>query len=113
LAQVSERGSELIVEPSGKSYLSPDKTAILNLPAKTKVIPHEELLKRIHQVATIKLANSGQAVNESSMNIALQEAFNELTNKVDKLTTLIDRKQWGGDVYVDTTHISHVKSKVR
>lgn len=113
LAQVSERGSELIVEPSGKSYLSPDKTAILNLPAKTKVIPHEELLKRIHQVATIKLANSGEAVNESSMNIALQEAFNELTNKVDKLTTLIDRKQWGGDVYVDTTHISHVKSKVR
>lgn len=113
LAQVSEKGSELIVEPSGKTYLSPDKTAILNLPAKTKVIPHDELLKRIHQVATIKLANSGQAVNESSMNIALQEAFNELTHKVDKLTNIIDGKQWGGDVYLDTTHISHVKSKVR
>jgi hypothetical protein len=113
LAQVSEKGSELIVEPSGKTYLSPDKTAILNLPAKTKVIPHDELLKRIHQVATIKLANSGQAVNEKSMNIALQEAFNELTHKVDKLTNIIDGKQWGGDVYLDTTHISHVKSKVR
>lgn len=115
LAQVSEKGPELIIEPSGKTYLSPEKTAILDLPARTKVIPltHEELLKKVNQAATIKLAKSGQAVNEKSMNIALQEAFNELTHKVDKLTNIIDGKQWGGDVYLDTTHISHVKSKVR
>jgi hypothetical protein len=40
-----ERGTELAIEPGGKSYLSPDHATYTTMPAGTKIIPNHELTK--------------------------------------------------------------------
>ena len=112
-AQVSERGTELGILPDGRKFLTPEKTTIMNLPARTKIIPHEELMKKVNEVAMIKLATSGKAVTENSMSIEMQESFNELSQDVKKLTKIMSGKDWSPNISVDTTHLAHVKSKVK
>jgi hypothetical protein len=47
LAQVGEEGSELITLPSGKSFLSPDESTVMALPARTKVDTHKETMNQL------------------------------------------------------------------
>lgn len=43
LAKVSEKGAELVIEPSGKKYLTPSTEAIMNIPKGSKIIPNDEI----------------------------------------------------------------------
>jgi hypothetical protein len=49
-AIVGEKGSELIVNKSGDSYLSPDKPTLTYLPAGASVIPHEKTKGLVNNV---------------------------------------------------------------
>lgn len=40
-----EKGTELAIEPGGKSYLSPDHATFTTMPAGTKIVSHEQLIK--------------------------------------------------------------------
>ena len=45
-AIVGEKGTELVIEPGKKPYLTPDKaTYVPHLPKRTTIIPNDELLK--------------------------------------------------------------------
>ena len=85
----------------------------MNLPARTKVLPPELLMKKINEVAMVKLAKSGQVVNENTMSIALQESFNELSGKVDKLTDIMSEKEWNVEITGNYNHHMHVKKNIR
>lgn len=43
LAVVSEKGHELVIEPSGKKYFTPATEAIMNIPKGSKIIPNDEI----------------------------------------------------------------------
>jgi len=47
LARVGEEGTELITLPSGKSFLSPDESTMMALPARTKVDTHKETMNKL------------------------------------------------------------------
>lgn len=40
-----EKGTELAIEPSGKSYLSPSVATIAEMPKGTRIIPHDKLVR--------------------------------------------------------------------
>lgn len=87
---VGERGTELVVNPDGSSYLTPDSASLAWGEKGTKVIPHEKLINMIARPDKVQYAGGQQ--------IDMSQVINELKGvgkaiKSQKVnTTLITKK---------------------
>ena len=100
---------ELIVEPSGKTYISPSKSTIMNLPAKTKVIPQHKLLKMVTDATHVSLANTNTPITESMYINEMINQYEKLASKVDNLTNVMEAKSLQTNIYSDHDHNLHVQ----
>jgi hypothetical protein len=85
LAIVGEKGSELVVTPSGKLALSPDTPTLMDLPAGTEVIPHEETMARL---ALNQIAGEDSHTSDRS-----SYGFELMGRKIDSLNKTIKNKK--------------------
>jgi hypothetical protein len=92
LAVVSERGQELVIEPSGKKYLTPATESIINLPKGSKVIPNDELMKSVEQATMIKLGQGG-AVTSQQYGDVMVEIFEQTLEENRKLRRVLEDKK--------------------
>ena len=100
---------ELIVEPSGKSYLSPNKSTIMNLPAKTKVIPQKKLLQMVTDATHVSLANTSTPITEGMYINEMIAQYDKLASKVDRLSNVMEAKNMQTNIYSDYDHNLHVQ----
>ena len=100
---------ELIVEPSGKSYLSPNKSTIMNLPAKTKVIPQKKLLQMVTDATHVSLANTSTPITEGMYINEMIAQYDKLASKVDRLSNVMESKNMQTNIYSDYDHNLHVQ----
>ncbi|MBK8146582.1 MAG: hypothetical protein IPK62_17145 [Bacteroidetes bacterium] len=112
LAHVGEKGVELGILPGGKTFLTPATDTIMDLPAQTKIIPHEKLMQSVYNVAFKKLGN-GNKVSTDSMQTAMLEAFSELTNDVKELKKVMINKNSNVNIIGNFDHYMHVKKNIR
>ena len=89
-AEVGEKGTELVIEPSGKKYLTPNKSTIMNVKKGSKIIPHHELMNQVRLAAMVKL--SGQdSVSEMDYGNALIQAVIEQTEEQKRTRRAMER----------------------
>ena len=89
-AEVGEKGTELVIEPSGKKYLTPNKSTIMNVKKGSKIIPHHELMNQVRLSAMVKL--SGQdSVSEMDYGNALIQAVIEQTEEQKRTRRAMER----------------------
>ena len=77
LAVVSEKGSELVHEPSGKMYLTPDSASLMNIPKgsvitpadKTQKIIENEITGRIVKIDDIQLRRDNKSILKELKNL--------------------------------------------
>jgi len=69
---VSELGKELVIEPSGKTYFTPDRQTIMDIPKHSKIISHDEVMRMISNDATKQLA-AMPIVEKNQTDIKLEE----------------------------------------
>lgn len=100
---------ELIVEPSGKTYISPSKSTIMNLPAKTKVIPQHKLLQMVTDATHVSLANTSTPITEGMYINEMIAQYDKLASKVDNLTNVMEAKNLQTNIYSDYDHNLHVQ----
>jgi hypothetical protein len=77
LAWVGEKGSELMVEPGGKTSLTPGTATLMNLKRGTKIIPHHDVIQMI--------ANKDTVVNNEINLDKLIDAQKETTQAIKTL----------------------------
>jgi len=110
LAVVGDGGEhELIVEPSGKSYLSPNKSTIMNLPAKTKVIPQKKLLQMVTDATHVSLANTSTPITEGMYINEMIAQYDKLASEVKGLKEVMIGKNMQTNIYSDYDHNLHVQ----
>lgn len=71
---VGEKGKELVIEPSGKMYETPDTASIMNIPKASKIFTNEEYMRAIQNSSIKSLAGMGKPINENTYLAALLEA---------------------------------------
>ena len=108
LAIVGEKGVELGILPSGKTFLTPATDTLMDLPAQTKIIPHEKLMEGVYNVAFKKLANT-EKVTTDSMQTAMLDAFSEMTNEMKGIKNEIRNQKLGVNMYGDMEHMIRMK----
>lgn len=90
-AIVGEKGSELQIDPMGRLSLTPGQATLMNLPAHTSIIPHDQTMKAL-AYAGVKTSEIGRGVNSTS----------DLSRKLTELNNTIKNKR--------ETHISITRS---
>ena len=55
---VSEKGRELVIEPSGEAYFTPDEPSIIDIKKHSRVIPHNELNQMMYASMIINTAQN-------------------------------------------------------
>lgn len=108
LAIVGEKGTELGILPSGKTFLTPATDTLMDLPAQTKIIPHEKLMQGLDNIVFKKLGN-GDKVSTDSMQVAMLDAFSEMTNKMENIEKAIKKQKLGVNMYGDMEHLIRMK----
>lgn len=89
---VGDAGEELVIEPNGRKYITPDTDTLTMAPKGTKVIPNHELVKMMATPDRVQYVG-GQAVDISK----LVQAQNKTTAAIQKqqmATTLITKQGW-------------------
>ena len=110
-AIVGDAGMELVQEPGGRSYLTPNSPVIMDLPKKTKVIPHDELMQRVWNTAYVKMAGSGK-VTTDSMAAAMIGAFEEMTDEIRGVRKAVSNIGVNVTLRDDSRAMAHIKSRV-
>lgn len=90
LAEVGEKGTELVIEPSGKKYLTPNKSTIMNVKKGSKIIPHHELMNQVRLAAMVKLSGH-DSVSEMDYGNALIQAVIEQTEEQKRTRRAMER----------------------
>jgi len=97
-AIVGEVGSELGRTPDGELFLTPSQASIMDLPAKTKIIPHD-ITKEILGATMINLAKTNQSVTLDKFQLELINSFERTQNKViDELKRSKTNITFNGDM---------------
>lgn len=112
-AIVGEKGVELVQEPGGKSYLTPSTATLMNLPARTKVIPHEDLIAAAHAAAYRKMAEFNGPVNTSSQQAALIEAYEELAGEMRGVRQAVEQLELSVTFSDNAKALEYIKSRKR
>lgn len=87
-ARVGEEGSELIIEPSGKKYLTPDSETYMNLPPQTQVIPHEETMNSIAMKALNGRDSTLGTRQDAESNRRVEKELRNINNTIKNKPTL-------------------------
>lgn len=111
LAVVGEKGIEMGILPSGKPFLTPGTDTLMDLPAQTKIIPHEQLMDGLYGLAFKKLANVSK-VGTSEFADALINVFEA---KLEELITETKRNKTTTNVSIvgNFDHYMHIKKNIR
>lgn len=112
-AVVGEKGHELVIEPSGKKWVTPAKDTITYLKKGSKVIPNDKLMTMVRDSAYVELANMNMPVTPDLYGKALIDQFDELANKVDKLSSVMSNKDMRVNIVGNFDHYMHVKRNIK
>lgn len=107
-----EKGAELVTLPTGKSFITPNVATLFdNMPKGTKVLDNEQTMKTIERMAFQKLAN-GKKVTTDSMQAAMIESFNELTNEMKGVKKEISKLKMNVSVNGNFDHYMKIKEAI-
>lgn len=112
-AKVSEKGQELVVEPSGKKWLTPAKESITYLKKGSKVIPNDKLMKMVQDNAFVQLSQMNMPITSDMYGKAMIDQFEELTNDIKALKNIMADKDMKVSVLGNFDHYMHVKKVVK
>lgn len=112
-AIVGEKGTEMVVEPSGKKWLTPARDTLTYLKKGSKVITNEKLMDMVKNSAYVNIANSNQPVTPDLYGKALVEQFEALTSKVDKLAGVMQDKGMSLQIIGNYDHYLHVRRNIK
>lgn len=112
-AVVGEKGHELVIEPSGKKWVTPAKDTITYLRKGSKVIPNDKLMTMVRDSAYVELANMNMPITPDLYGKALIDQFDELANKVDKLSAIMSNKDMRVNIVGNFDHYMHVKRNIK
>ena len=90
LAEVGEKGTELVVEPDGKKFLTPNRSTIMNIKKGSKIIPNHELMNQVRMAAMVKLSGK-DSVSEMDYGDALIAAVIEQTEEQKRTRRAMER----------------------
>jgi hypothetical protein len=85
LAVIGEEGSEKVTLPSGRTFLSPDQSTLVDLPKGSKVDTHKETM---NQLALSSLPHVDRQGNRTDI-----EGFDKLGKKLDTLERTVRNKK--------------------
>lgn len=112
LAIVGEKGNELVIEPSGKKYLTPSTPTVMDLPARTKVKTHEELIEMVYNQAIVNMAKSGGIISGDNMQEATLKAFEDMSTDIKDLKKVLINKEFGAKFYGNVGYLDRVKKGI-
>lgn len=112
-AVVGEKGHELVIEPSGKSWVTPAKDTVTYLKKGSKVIPNDKLMSMVKDSAYVQLANLAMPVTTDIYGKALVEQFEALSADVRGLKAVMENKDMAVKVMGNFDHYMHVKRNIR
>lgn len=112
-AKVSEKGQELVVEPSGKKWLTPAKESITYLKKGSKVIPNDKLMKMVQDNAFVQLSQMNMPVTTDMYGKAMIEQFEELTNDIKALKNIMADKDMKVSILGNFDHYMYIKKAVK
>ena len=90
LAEVGEKGTELVVEPDGKKFLTPNRSTIIDIKKGSKIIPNHELMNQVRMAAMVKLSGK-DSVSEMDYGNALIAAVIEQTEEQKRTRRAMER----------------------
>lgn len=112
-AIVGEKGHELVVEPSGKKWITPAKDTLTYLKAGSKVIPNNELIEMARNSVYSELGGINKPLTTDVYGAALIRTFENLTNDVKELKEVFKEKDMTVSVIGNFDHYMHIKKKIR
>ena len=112
-AIVGEEGTELGILPSGKTFLTKNKATVMNLPAKTKIIPHDKLVQMIYNNAIMKMSEMGGVQTTDGMQAALIASVDGLSSKMEKIEDAILGKDMSLTLVGDAQKYVHLSRQLR
>lgn len=112
-AVVGEKGHELVIEPGGKSWVTPAKDTVTYLKKGSKVIPNDKLMSMVKDSAYVQLANLAMPVTPDLYGKALVDQFEALSADVRGLKAVMENKEMAVKVMGNFDHYMHVKRNIR
>lgn len=112
-AVVGEKGHELVVEPSGKKWVTPAKDTITYLKKGSKVIPNDKLMDMVKNSAYVELANMTMPVTPDLYGKALIDQFERLSDDVKDLKAVMSNKDMRVNIIGNFDHYMHVKKNIK
>lgn len=112
-AVVGEKGHELVIEPGGKSWVTPAKDTVTYLKKGSKVIPNDKLMNMVKDSAYVQLANLAMPVTPDLYGKALVDQFEALSADVRGLKAVMENKDMAVKVMGNFDHYMHVKRNIR
>jgi len=112
-AIVGEEGTELGILPSGKTFLTKNKATLMNLPAKTKIIPHDKLVQMIYNNAIMKMSEMGGVQTTDGMQDALIASVSDLGHKMERIEDAILGKDMSLTLVGDAQKYVHLSRQLR
>lgn len=113
MAIVGEEGTELGILPSGKKFLTRNKPTLMNLPAKTKIIPHDQLVQSIYHNALIRMSEMGGVSSTDGMQEALIASVMDLKGEMHEMKNAILEKDMTVKLYGDVSKYAHLQRQLR
>ena len=112
-AIVGEKGTELVTDPSGKSWLTPAKDTITYLKKGSKVTTNEKLMEMVKNSAYVQLANMNTPVTSDLYTKTLIEKFEENTSELKALKGIMQDKAMSVQIQGNYDHYIHVRNNIR
>jgi hypothetical protein len=112
-AVVGEKGHELVIEPSGKKWVTPAKDTITYLKKGSKVIPNDKLMTMVRDSAYVELANMNMPVTPDLYGKALVDQFERLSDDVKDLKAVMSNKDMRVNIVGNFDHYMHVKRNIK
>lgn len=103
---------ELVVEPSGKAYLTSDTASIYSGPSGTKVYNSEQMLSELNNAAMVKLSKE-KTVTTDKLQAALLEKFDENTSEIVVLQDILKHKRMGTNNADMSVYRNYIETKIR